>query len=391
MADVHLVRETESEVYFAHHPVSGVVFAVIGGVSAGMALTLIADGVGKWVFTGAGLLFVAIGMGGALWRYELRLDVNARRYTRRKGFWPSPKVEESSFEDLEGVALVQEERQSKNHTYMVWVVQLPFRGEEKPVDVFESRDEVEGYARAESLAKKLRLPLLNRTEAPERVTPWEKLDETVAERVAAQSKGWSVPASMGAPPLGSRIQYDETPGRRSILLPSGGLQFISIFLGLFGLVFGGFGAFFLWAFVSGMPVQENPEGAGMVIAPLFLLIGLGIAGAGAATATGRSVVREDGDTLAIGWHALGRDWTAKRFAKREIEQIELRFAAEPSSRGGGRLRVGGAAISLGGSAKSPGQEVLVRSDRAVARLGKNLNEEEQQWLRDALVAMVSGA
>ncbi len=390
MADVQVVRETESEIYLAHHPLGGVVFAVIGGVFAAIGYMAIADGVGKWVFTGMGLVFVAIGIGGALWRYELRLDLNARRYTRRKGFWPSPTLTEGGLEEIEGVVLVTEERRSKNHSYTVWVVKLPFRGEEEPLSVGEERGEAEGYQRAESLAKRLRMPLLDRTEMPERVTPWDKLDETVADRAAAKSKGWGLPTSVSGPPAGSQIHFDETPGRRTILLPPMGINVLSVFLGLFGLAFAAGGGFFLYAKLSGMPVNENPEGAVWVIAPVFLSIGLGVVTIAAATARGRALVREDGDTLAIGWRALGRDWGLKRFAKREIEQIEVRVAAEATSRGRGRLRIGGASVALGSAPSTPGQEVMVRSDQAVARLGKNLTDEERQWLRDALVGMASG-
>jgi hypothetical protein len=273
-------------------------------------------------------------------------------------------------------------------------VQLPFRGEEKPLSVAELRGEAEGYQRAESLAKRLRVPLLDRTEMPERVTPWEKLDETVADRAAAKSKGWGFPSTISAPPQSfgsSRIQFDETPSRRSILLPQLGVNILSVFLALFGLAFAAGGGFFLYAKLTGMPVQENPEGAGWVIAPVFLAIGLGVVAIAVAVSSGRGLVREDGDTLAIGWRALGRDWGMKRFAKREIEQIEVRVAAEATSRGRGRLRIGGASVSLGGGASTPGQEVMVRSDKAVARLGKNLSDEERQWLRDALIAIAGGA
>ena len=391
MADVHLIRETENEVTFAYQPLSGVVFALFGGVFAGIGFWKIPDGIGKWIFTGVGLLFVCIGIGTMFWRHELRFDLHARRYTRRKGFWPAPALTEGGLEEIEGVALVQEERQAKNHTYLVWVVKLPFRGEEKPVSVAEERDEAKAYRRAESLAKRLRVALLDRTAMPERVTPWDQLDETVADRAAARSKGWSFAARLSAPPPGSRIQFDETPSRRAILLPPAGLNLVSVFLVLFGLVFAGFGGFFLHAKLSGMPVRENPEGAGWVIAPVFLAIGLGTVLIGVATATGRALVREEGDRLAVGWRVLGRKWLPTKFAKREIEQVEARVAAEPDSRSRGRLRIGGAAISLGHSTHRAGQEVLVRSDRAAVRLGKNLSDEERQWLRDALTALASGA
>lgn len=391
MADVHLIRETESEVTFAHQPLSGVVFTLFGGVFAAIGYWGIPAGIGKWVFTGVGLVFVFIGITAMFWRHELRFDLHARRYTRRKGFWPAPALTEGGLEEIEGVLLVQEERRAKNHTYLVWVVKLPFRGEEKPVSVAEERDEAKGYRRAESLAKRLRVSLLDRTAMPERVTPWDKLDETVADRAAAVSKGWSFAARLSAPLPGSRIQFDQTPSRRAILLPPAGLNFLSVFLALFGLAFAAFGGFFLYAKVSGMPVRENPEGAVWVIAPVFLAIGLGTVLIGVATASGRALVREEGDTLIFGWRALGREWLPKKFAKREIEQIEVRVAAETASRSGPRLRMGGASIPLGRSTHTPGQEVLVRSDRAAVRLGKNLSDEERQWLRDALTALASGA
>lgn len=389
MADLRLVRETESEIAFAFPPLSGLLFALLGGVFAWMGYGIIDVGLGKWIFTGVGLLFVFIGISALFWRHELRLDLTARRYTRRKGFWPAPALTEGGLEELEGVTLAREERHSKNHTYIVWVVRLPFRGEE-PVSVAEERDEAKAYRRAESLTKRLRLPLLDRTEMPERVTPWDKLDETVAQRMAAQSKGWRFPSTVSAPPMGSRIQFDETPSRRTILLPRPGLSFLPVFLMLFGLAFAALGGLLLYLKLSGMPVKENPEGAGWVIAPLFLLIGLAIALCGVAAAAGRRLVREEGDTLALGWRVLGREWLPRKFAKREIEQIEVRVAAETTTRHS-RLRIGGAVVSLGHSAQAPGQEVLVRSDHAVARLGKGLSDEERQWLCDALLAMASGA
>lgn len=395
MAEVQLIRESESEIYLAHQPVAGIAIAVFGGVFAVIG-RFVPDTTGSWIFTGVGLLFVALGIGAAFWRYELRLDLNARRYLRRKGFWPSPRETEGALDEIEGVVVVQEERTSSSkhgsRTYIVWVVKLPFRGEEKPVSVYEDRDEADAYRRAESLAKKLRAPLIDRTQMPERVTPWEKLDESVAERVASQSKGWGFSsASVSAPPAGSRIQYDQTSSRRMILLPAAGWQAISIFFVLFGLLFAGGGAIVLWAKASGAAVKESSEGAAWIVGTVFLLIGLGIALLGVLVTGMRDVVREDGDALVFASSAMGREWMAKRITKREIEQIEIRYAAEPASRSRGRLRIGGVSAPLGRTAVAPKQEIVVRSDAHVARLGKNLSDEEKQWLSDALTAMAAGA
>lgn len=389
--EVQLVRENESEVYFAHRPLGGVVLALIGAGIAWVAWAKARDTTGQWIGLIGGGVFALIGIGAALWRYELRLDLGSRRYTRRKGFWPSPRRTEGGLEEIEGVALDREERRAKNHTYLVWVVKLAFRGE-KPVSVHEARDEAEGYGRAESLAKRLRMPLRDRTEMPERVTEWEKLDETLAERAAAQAKGWSTAASVSRPPLGSRIQFDETPTQRRIELPAAGVNLAAVLLWVFGLGFGSFGGFFLWAKVTGaVPVKENTPGVAWIIAPLFMLFGLGFVLLGVLAAVAREVVQEEGDTLAIGTRGLGRDWLMKRFAKREIEQIEVRVAAVSTGGRRRRLRVGGVAVGTEGAPQAPGQEVMVRSDRALARLGRGLRDEERQWLRDTLAAMASGA
>lgn len=395
MPEVHLIRENESEIYLAHRPLAGVFIAVFGGVFAVIG-RFVPDTTGSWIVTGAGLLFVALGIVGAFWRYELRLDLNARRYLRRKGFWPSPRETRGALEEIEGVVVVREERRSSSkrgsRTYIVWVVKLPFRGEAKPVSVYEDRDEAEAYRRAESLAKKLRAPLMDRTQMPERVTPWEKLDESVADRVASQSKGWGFSsASVNEPPAGSRIQYDHTPSRRTILLPAPGVSFVTVLLVLFGLAFAGVGGFALWAKASGgVAIKESSEGAGWIVGSIFLLTGLGIVLLGVLVTGMRELVREEGGGLVFASLAMGREWAAKRMAKREIEQIEMRYATEATSRSRVRIRIGGASVPVGNAPAAPKQEIVVRSDAHVARLGKNLSEEEKQWLHDALTAMAAG-
>ncbi|MGH9795208.1 MAG: hypothetical protein ACRD5G_10575 [Candidatus Acidiferrales bacterium] len=59
MAEVHLIREGESEIYLAHQPLAGIAAAVFGGVFAVIG-RFIPNTVGSWIFTGVGLLFVAL-------------------------------------------------------------------------------------------------------------------------------------------------------------------------------------------------------------------------------------------------------------------------------------------------------------------------------------------
>ncbi len=91
--------------FFAHRPLTGVVFMLIGmGIVYFFSFsTPIKDQVARWVFSAGGALFALMGFGAALWRYELRLDLLGRTYSGRKGFWPNPKSLKGSLDDLERI------------------------------------------------------------------------------------------------------------------------------------------------------------------------------------------------------------------------------------------------------------------------------------------------
>jgi len=139
--EVYLIKENDREMFFAHRPLAGVVFMLIGmGIVYFFSFsTLVKEQVARWVFSAGGVLFALVGFGGALWRYELRLDLLGRTFSGRKGFWPNPKTMKGSLDDLEGVVLSSRVERSDKSTYTVWTVSFAFKNWPKPVKVMESQ------------------------------------------------------------------------------------------------------------------------------------------------------------------------------------------------------------------------------------------------------------
>jgi hypothetical protein len=387
MAEVHLIRENARELHFAHRPMAGLVFAVIGTGFGWFFWARAGEGSGRWIGLLAGLFFAAVGMGAAFWRYELTFDLLQRRYTRRQGFWPSPKEEQGAFDEIESVTLSLEYRRTSSKsssTSAVWMVGIKLRHDPQPIKVAEEWQEEKGYARFESLAKALRVSAVDATAGIPQAVRWEQLDVSLAQRAGSSESREEAPGITPLPPE-SRIEFSNVPGSRVIRLPAAGLSFGGLFLALFGFVFFFAAGFFAWAKVSGMPVRENPSGAAWVIIPVFAVVGLAIMALGAFAMSARDVVREDTGALIFSYEALGRHWLLQRIEKREIELVAFR---DPTRLSGSSVRAGGVAL-LGRGAGSR-QEVLVRSDRAAKRIGGDLSDSEREWLRNTLRAMATG-
>jgi len=160
-----------------------------------------------------------------------------------------------------------------------------------------------------------------------------------------------------------------------ILLPRVPFQPAGLFLVLFGAGFGGFALLVLAAALGAVSMKVSGSRLGLgVIASVFTLIGLVIAALPFLAASARQEVREAGDDLVFSTRLLGRRVGAKRIARREIEEIDVRPDALAHQLGGGSVR----------------DEVFVRSDRAIARIGRELTPEGKRWLRDALLTLARG-
>jgi hypothetical protein len=237
---VELTRESSRELYFGSRSLNAFLFAVVCGAASWASFRFL-DDIARWLFGGLLGLHAAVGLLLITVRDDLRLDLVSRRYVRRNGFWLAARVMEGSVDEIDAVLLDREEhaRSDSSRHDLVWVVRLPLPPQNIQVSVFASRGEADAYARAEALAKKLNIPLRDRTDQTERVIAPAHLDEPLVDRLARSTPG-TVPAGggpVGPPPAGSRIAYDPVPSRRRIVLPASGVGWLSAFFVLFGLPF----------------------------------------------------------------------------------------------------------------------------------------------------------
>jgi hypothetical protein len=405
VSEVKLKRESERELFFAHYPLGGVVVAVFGAAFGYLPTYLGADPGTRWVFDAGGGFLALVGLFGAFWRYELRLDLLARTYTRRRGFWPSPKRATGSLDELKGVILTQQwDRSSSSRggaTYHPWwKVSLDFQGWEKPVSIEALGSEQKGQERLEYYAKKLKVPAVDRTGELEKKRNWDELDLGLADRerrpLAEERQVAAVDPSV--PPPRSRIRVTGYPGHRAVVLPSLGCNGGMVFLVLFGLVFAAFAVFFMLAKSGlyteltgkGITVTESSPLAGWIISSLFLLIGLGIMMLGVVGSYGIDEIEESGEALIYRFRFLNWPLRSRRVLKREIEEIELRGDISPQRAALSTIKVGKFEFgTTPGKMRAPVPEVFIRSDKQIFRIGQHLSQAEKEWLEAALTQMAT--
>lgn len=124
-----------------------------------------------------------------------------------------------------------------------------------------------------------------------------------------------------------------------------------------------------------VPVSGS-RAVGWVMGVLFCLVGLAIMFAAVWGSYAREMVHEEHGGLLFRTSFLGRRHRRRFVPKREIEEVVLR---ETTSRR--RHRRGAASRGRAGRTQ---EEVVVRSDTQVVRIGSDLGAEAQQWLIQAL-------
>jgi len=390
MPDVTFRREGEREIIYAYRPMVGLAVAL--GLLGLMAVIYVQlSGWPRWLILFVNALFALLFIGYAFWRHELIFDLLQRRYTQRKGFWPRVRETTGSFDEIEHVALDSEVRTSSSDSSSrrtmdrVWIVRLKFRNEGKPISVAEEQDEGKGCARFESLAKRLRAPAVDRTGPQEKVTPWDRLDQSLAEKIEGQRSGWGTGMPVPPVPAGSRIEFADLAGGRTIVLPAFGFTFWLPLLLLLPAGFVLMGGLFVWTQLAPQSVHQQISLLAVVAGLVFFLIGLLLLFVFVGGLFGEDWIREEREELVFRKRIFGVTWGRRRMAKREIEEIEIKLPANPPA-DEGCVTVGSRSLPLG---KPPvTKEVVVRSDRLLLRLGRSLSQEEREWLRAALTAMV---
>lgn len=373
MKDVALKRENDREIVFTNRPAAAFLF-VLGFVAAGYAIFVLVPGRTRWFLLVLVVVAVVISVGAVLRRQRLVLDLAQRRYLHETGYWPRPQRETGPLTDIEHVQLTTRLRSRTMRPGVgaarqrIWVVSLKFRGEDQPYDLFEERRERKAYARLESLARRLRVPALDRTGPQDKITPWEQLDRPLAARVEAGAlERTQVPPL----PQGSGIEFHEVPGRRHIILPAHGFALWVPVMYALPVAMIALGVLLLWQAWGASP-GAMVFGAVFVVAALVLLFLF------SASVFGQEWIAEARDELVFGNALFGYTWRKQRTAKRDVEEIEIkraRFAAADAGRA--------SPVAL----PEP-QEVLLRSKTMLRRFGAHLSSSEREWLRAALTAMV---
>lgn len=375
MPDVLLKQESDTELHFEHSILSGWLFAGIGCAVAYLGWHYVDSPFARWMTIGMGVVFAALGVGGALWRYELALDLLARTYRRRRGFWPSPRTQQGPLSELDGVLLTRTWRRNEDSESAVWVVSLDFRGWEKPVRVFETTSERKGYRRLEDLARRLQTFAIDRTGDREISRSPDELDRPVAER--ERDDGVDSIREIEDPPSGSGIDWTRTEiGAPMIVLPALGFNVGAVFLSLFGLPFLAFGAVALASAIGWAGVEvQGTLAAKWIVGGVFVVIGILCQAVAVFGPVAREVIRQEDDALVITLLAFGHHYRRRRLPLRAIEDVSIRPSKASRSR---RSRRGS------GSEKT---EVVLRTDDIVARVAGDLSPDSQQWLCGTLLTL----
>jgi hypothetical protein len=328
-----------------------------------LAVRFIDDAVGRWLMTGMGVFFVLLGSGGALWRYDLAIDLMARTYRGRRGFLPAPRRLQGSLDELDGVELTRRWRSGDDSSHAVWVVGLDFRSWDRPLSLFETTSERKGYAKLETLSRLLRADAIDRTGPDEVRRPWDDLDRAIGDQAQAASES-DTPAPAD-PPAGSAIEWTRgETGSEMVVLPAPGFNAGTVLLVLFSLPFAAFGTVALLAVSGAIDIAfEGSDAAAWIVGAVFVFIGLVLCAGAVFGSVAREIVRLDAADLVFSLRAFGREYRVRRLPRREIEEI----AIKPSSAGEAR-----------------DDEVVVRSKRRVLRIGSRLNAAELEWLQRAL-------
>lgn len=373
MPDVFLRRQSDSELRFAHSILSGWIFAAIGCAGVYFGVWQTDSAMVKWLGIGMGGLFALMGVGGALWRYELTLDLMARSYRRRRGFWPTPRKLQGSLSELRGVLLTRSWRMGDNSQHPIWVVNLEFQGWDKPVSFYETTSERKGYRKLEELARRLQIPAIDRTGDRETTRSPYELDRSVVDRGRDPGKAEPI-HTIEEPPPGSGIEWVKPEiGAPMIVLPALGFNVGSLVLIFFGLPFLSLGALALASAVGWTGIEVHGSlAAKWIVGSVFVLIGAAMLAGVVFGGIAREIIRDDGDAIRITLRAFGWHYRKRRLLTREIEEISVKPSGSSQSR------------ASSGPVKT---EVVLRTDDEVTRIGGDLQPDSQHWLSRTLLAL----
>jgi len=317
---------------------------------------------------GVGGVFVAVSLLLFLFRESLELDLEGWIYTHRRGYWPNLTTRQGSLNEFQAVALDVPPARRKGGT--IWVASLQFMAPDKRIAVANFSGGSKAYAYVDELARKLHLPVLDRSGEDERTTRLSQIDTPIVARVGLASR------RIDAPPT-PRISLSGDAPHRLITLPASGVNLgvvliaalpaLLIWLGATAVTEGGAPAAARAAHRHLRQIPHAMLSPALWATALFTLAALCVAFLVLLCAA-RWQIRERGDSIVVTSRALGIRLRQRKFRKDEIVAIELK----PTPAGRATL-----------------YDLQIRARRKLLIVGTTLGEDSAKWLEQALLSMLA--
>lgn len=168
MPHLRIVRDDPAAIHLAHRHQGGLVGIALGSALAYALQRFVPPSTVGDVAIGMGIFFVVVGLMGWLWRDGLEIDLVARRWRRTRGLVFVPTTSEGALDAVEGLSIDlewdRERRGSSRRTVPEWEVGLILQPGDRPITFFETKEASGAYRLAESLAARLQVRILDRTD-----------------------------------------------------------------------------------------------------------------------------------------------------------------------------------------------------------------------------------
>jgi hypothetical protein len=221
-----------------------------------------------------GSIFAMVGLGLMAGRRGIVIDRQRHRVVRWYGLL-CPMVRRESLLGLcDRLALTREVRKSDKSTRIVYPVRLEGNAQDAVIHIEEPLDYQEARRTAESLARFLRLPLMDLSSGKEVVREPDRLDESIRERARRTEE--EMPDAVAPPQMRSTLR--EESGTLHIQVPPTGVTAVHRFYLIATLVFIGVAAFVVTPFLE-FEVRDPMSylfigfiGVGFVLLPLVSVL-----------------------------------------------------------------------------------------------------------------------
>ena len=399
LSELELVVDNDREMVFRHRSWKGWVAVVLfaAGIIVMYALVFWSGGTPDLYSAYATFpllagLFTALAF--ALRKSEVRLNFVSGVYVISDGIG-GRKTVRGRLSEIQSITL-KERAVSKQNVYnrdvdqlvgTEWTLCLKLADPAKSVTLMQGTDERIAYSAMDKIAGRLKIPAADLTA---RRRP--KSDPAPAVADAAVQIPEPLPAAEGAWPIRRRsgpsgdISVSGAPGRRLIVLPSIGLRSNEVILMVLAVACAGVGIIL----PNGLPafdVDPSPVEKAVLRDGLCFVAAVGFFIA-AGRCVSREFVREESDDLCFGCYLFGMPMESRRLPKLHIREIVV--SDGPVSRLFDSERLGFLQFAFAEVGELTGDDVFVRSDRDVVRLGSVLDADDKEWLMEELSAWRRG-